>query len=245
VRDSSGKRVLDSNSLPIALGIASPTQVAFYATSTNRVTVDGDPIDPVTGQPQLADNALWYATTNTPANPTDPTQINYGNDKPLFYAKLPTANIEQPQLRPTLQIQATNSNPAAGAVPIQGPNANDGTRWMQRARTTEFNLIVASNDVPSRALSASLGETNGGMQNLPRFMENWRGLTTSIAGSFIQFKRSAYATAPYQSVLNDPANGSVFNAKLFDTPFDTRSTYRIETQRYDRLFLSTQSGMGI
>jgi hypothetical protein len=228
VRDSSGKRVLDSNSLPIALGIASPTQVAFYATSTNRVTVDGDPIDPVTGQPQLADNALWYATTNTPANPTDPTQINYGNDKPLFYAKLPTANIEQPQLRPTLQIQATNSNPAAGAVPIQGPNANDGTRWMQRARTTEFNLIVASNDVPSRALSASLGETNGGMQNLPRFMENWRGLTTSIAGSFIQFKRSAYATAPYQSVLNDPANGSVFNAKLFDTPFDTRSTYRIQ-----------------
>ena len=234
VRDSSGKLFLDSNSLPIALGIASPTQVDFYATSTTPVTVDGTSINPVTGQPQLADNALWYATTNTPATPTDPTQINYGNDKPLFYVKLPTVNggvpntVEQPQLRPTLQIQATNSNPAAGAAPGLGPNANDGTRWMQRARTTEFNLLVASNDVPSRALSASLGETNGGMQNLPRFMENWRGLTTSIAGSFIQFKRSAYATAPYQSVLNDPATGSVFNAKLFDTPFDTRSTYRIQ-----------------
>ncbi|MEG4112096.1 MULTISPECIES: hormogonium polysaccharide biosynthesis protein HpsA [unclassified Microcoleus] len=231
VRDNSGKLVLDSNSRPIALGIASPTAVAFYATSTTPVTVDGTPITPVTGQPQLADNALWYATTNTPANPNAPTQINYGKDKPLFYAKLPTATVEQPQLRPTLQIQATNSNPVAGLVPIQGPNANDGTRWMQRARTTEFNLIVASNDVPSRALSASLGETNGGMQNLPRFMENWRGLTTSIAGSFIQFKRSAYATAPYQSVL-DIATTTPFNAKIFDSrleiPADTRSIYRVQ-----------------
>ncbi|MEG4352425.1 hormogonium polysaccharide biosynthesis protein HpsA [Microcoleus sp. LAD1_D5] len=231
VRDSSGKLVLDNpNSLPIALGITS-NAVAFYATSTTAVTVDGTAITPVTGQPQLADNALWYATTKTPLAPNTPTQIDYGNANPLFYAKLPTANVEQPQLRPTLQIQATNSNPVAGLVPIQGPNANDGTRWMQRARNTEFNLIVASNDVPSRALSPSLGETNGGMQNLPRFMENWRELTTSIAGSFIQFKRSAYATAPYQSVL-DIANTSPFNAKIFDSrldiPADTRSIYRVQ-----------------
>ncbi|UNU26279.1 hormogonium polysaccharide biosynthesis protein HpsA [Microcoleus vaginatus] len=232
VRNSLGKLVLDSsNNLPIALGIASPTAVAFYATSTNPVTVDGTPITPVTGQPQLADNALWYATTKTPLTPNAATQIDYGNANPLFYAKLPTATVEQPQLRPTLQIQATNSNPVAGLVPIQGPNANDGTRWMQRARTTEFNLIVASNDVPSRALSSTLGETNGGMQNLPRFMENWKGLTTSIAGSFIQFKRSAYATAPYQSVL-DIATTTPFNAKIFDSrleiPADTRSIYRVQ-----------------
>jgi type II secretory pathway pseudopilin PulG len=230
VRDISGKLVL-SNSLPIALGITSPTKVDFYATSTTAVPVDGTPINPVTGQPQLAENALWYATTTTPNTPNDPTKIDYGNDKPLFYAKLPIANVEQPQLRPTLQIQATNSNPVAGLTPPLGPNANDGTRWMQRARTTEFNLIVASNDVPSRAISSTLGETNGGMQNLPRFMENWKELTTSIAGSFIQFKRSAYATAPYQSIL-DIATTTSFNAKIFDSrleiPADTRSIYRVQ-----------------
>lgn len=225
VRDSLGKLVLDRNNLPIARGIASPTQVDFYATSTNPVSVDGTPITPVTGQPQLADNALWYATTTTPTTPNDPTKIDYGNDKPLFYAKLPTANVEQPQLRPTLQIQATNSTPAGGGAPGIAALAND-MRWIQKALTTEFNLIVASNDVPSRAISATLGDTNGGMQNLPRFMENWKGLTNSIAGSFIQFKRSAYATAPYLSLFND--SGSSFNAKLFETD-TTNVTYKIET----------------
>ncbi len=234
VRNSSGKLVFDSKNFPIALGIASPTQVAFYATSTNAVSVDGTTINPnpVTGQPQLADNALWYATTTTPNTPTG--GIDYGNDKPLFYAKLPTGTggvantVEQPQLRPTLQIRATNSNPVAGPLPGQGPNANDGTRWMQKARDTEFNLIVASNDVPSRALTTTLGETNGGMQNLPRFMENWKDLTTSIAGSFIQFKRSAYATAPYQSVLNaSTAPAAPYNTKLFDTD-STPTTYRVQ-----------------
>ncbi|MEG5001083.1 hormogonium polysaccharide biosynthesis protein HpsA [Microcoleus sp. B4-D4] len=226
VRDNSGKLFLDSNGRPIALGIASPTQVAFYGTSTNPVTVDATPITPVTGQPQLADNALWYATTKTPLTPNAPAQIDYGNTNPLFYAKLPTANVEQPQLRPTLQIQATNSNPAGGGTPGIGNNANE-MRWIQKAKTTEFNLIVASNDIPSRRLSATLGDNNGGMQNLPRFMENWKGLKNSIAGSFIQFKRSAYATAPYQSVL--ATTGSAFTAKLFETASDSASPYKIET----------------
>ncbi len=230
------KLVLDGT-IPVALGI-NADKVAFYATGGD-VSVDGRTPDPkittknlTSDRPQLADNALWYATTTTPTTPTG--GIDYGNDKPLFYAKLPTGTggvantVEQPQLRPTLQIQATNSNPVAGAIPVRGPNANDGTRWMQRALTTEFNLIVASNDVPSRALTPTLGETNGGMQNLPRFMENWKDLTTSIAGSFIQFKRSAYATAPYQSVLNaSTAPAAPYNTKLFDTD-STPTTYRVQ-----------------
>ena len=139
--------------------------------------------------------------------------------------------VEQPQLRPTLQIQATNSQPAGGGTPGTGSNDGNDIRWVQKARTTEFNLIVASNDVPSRAMSATIGDTNGGLQNLPRFMENWKGQTNSIAGSFIQFKRSAYATAPFLSVINDPASGSLFKAKLFDTPSDVATTYRIESSQ--------------
>jgi hypothetical protein len=227
VRNISGKLVLDSNSLPIALGIASPTKVDFYATSTTQVSVDGTPINPVTGQPQLADNALWYATVKTGA-------IDYNNNQPLFYAKLPTGTggvantVEQPQLRPTLQIQATNTQPASGTSPQIGntqSNQADKMRWIQKAGSTEFNLIVASNDVPSRALSSTFGDTNGGLQNLPRFIEDWKGKTNTIAGSFIQFKRSAYATAPYLSIIG--------NAKLFDTPTDIptapTTTYRLET----------------
>ncbi|MEG4484763.1 hormogonium polysaccharide biosynthesis protein HpsA [Microcoleus sp. D2_18a_B4] len=238
LRNSSGanqnKLVLDGT-IPVALGINSSNQVAHYATGNPvNVTISSGALSVSTtaGQPAPKPNALWYATTTT-ANRTG--GMDYGNDKPLFYAKLPTVSggvpntVEQPQLRPTLQIQATNSQPAGGGVPGIGTNANE-MRWVQKARTTEFNLIVASNDVPSRAISATLGDTNGGMQNLPRFMENWKGLTHSIAGSFIQFKRSSYATAPYLSVINDTASGSLFKAKLFDYDSGYPSTpYKIET----------------
>jgi hypothetical protein len=219
--------------IPVPLGINSSNQVAYYATG-NPVNVNTGTVvsvATVSGQPQPTDNALWYATTTTPNAPTG--GINYGNNQPLFYAKLPTNNgggvantVEQPQLRPTLQIQAPNlaNGPLSGAK-----LANLDTRWIQKAKTTEFNLIVASNDVPSRALSPTLGDSNGGMQNLPRFMENWQGLKNFIAGSFIQFKRSAYATAPYVSIITKDA-GSPFNPKLFDyDPNSLTYPYQIET----------------
>src|SRR6476469_10057887 len=228
LRNSAGanqnKLVLDGT-IPVALGINNSSKVAHYAAGNSvNVTISTGllPVPTAAGQPEPKANALWYATTTTPATPTGGT--NYGNDKPLFYAKLPTGTggvantVEQPQLSPTLQIQATNSQPAAGGTPGTGTFGNE-MRWVQKARTTEFNLIVASNDVPSRAISATVGDFNGGLQNLPRFVENWKGLTNSIAGSFIQFKRSAYATAPYQSVLT--------NAPVFDTA-STNATYRIE-----------------
>jgi hypothetical protein len=228
VRHSSGaneNKLVFNGIIPVAMGINASNQVAFYGGATGSVPVDGGSITANSGTPKALSNALWYATTTTPNTPT--VGMNYASTNPLFYAKLPAVStVEQPQLRPALQIEKTTSTPSGGT----DSNANNATRWIQRARPTEFNLIVASNDVPSRAISATLGDTNGGMQNLPRFMENWQDLTHSIAGSFIQFKRSAYATAPYLSVINDPATGSLFKAKLFD--YDTTypsPPYKIET----------------
>ena len=224
ITGTKANRLVFNGSIPVALGI-NGTAVAFYGGApSSSVPVDGGtPITTASGTtPTAVANSLWYATTTTPATPTG--GIDYASTNPLFYAKLPTVTggvpntVEQPQLRPTLQIQATNSQPAGGGTPGTGTYANE-MRWVQKARTTEFNLIVASNDVPSRALSSTLGDFNGGLQNLPRFVENWKDLTNSIAGSFIQFKRSAYATAPYQSVLS--------NTLVFDTA-STNATYQIE-----------------
>jgi hypothetical protein len=229
---NSHELVPDGN-IPVALGINTSDQVDFYANG-GSVSVDGGSIiTTVSDTPKAIDNSLWYATTTTPATPTG--GIDYGSTNHLFYAKLPTfsggvaSTVEQPRARPTLQIyRATNTLPTSGNIPQEGVVANAGTRWVQRALDTEFNLIVASNDVPSRELSPTLGESNGGMQNLPRFMENWQGKKSSIAGSFIQFKRSAYATAPYQSVINDPTNPDM-NAKTFDDSALTPATYKIQT----------------
>ena len=232
---SAPKNLVLATNIPVALGINASDQVAFYADG-NSVNVNGGSTIPTNaGTPKPILNSLWYATTTNPADPADPKAIDYGNTNPLFYAKLPTvgstvgvaSTVEQPRLKPTLQIQATNSIPGPG--PLLAGDQAQLTQWMQKAQSTEFNVIVASNDVPSRKLSATLGETNGGVQNLPRFMENWDQLTTSIAGSFIQFKRSAYATAPYQSVINDITTGSLLKTKIFnDDPADTSANYRIQ-----------------
>ena len=62
---------------------------------------------------------------------------------------------------------------------------------------------MATGDTPSLNIDGAVGDFNGGLQNLPRFLENWSvpELTTNIKGSFIQLNRSAFSTAPYQSIL--------------------------------------------
>jgi hypothetical protein len=191
-------------------------------------------------------NSLWLATTaaypiSTGAN------VTYGSD-PLPYvfnqarkdgsgAELPQLDIQsapatppppavpttvakgsQPLLMPVLQIQTV----AAAGSPLIMKN----TGWMPRAVETTFNMVAASNDTPSRAMGNGFGDFNGGLQNLPRFLENWydgaQETPANIQGSFIQFNRSAYSTAPYQPILNPRAPQQVdLETKLrslFDAP---------------------------
>jgi len=90
-----------------------------------------------------------------------------------------------------------------------GSGGGQTTRWITQPvnNGTTFNLIVGAGDTPSRALNGALGDFNGGLQNLPRFLEIWSdsGTNTSIAnnikGSFVQQNRSAFSTAPYLPIL--------------------------------------------
>ncbi|MEG5173551.1 hormogonium polysaccharide biosynthesis protein HpsA [Microcoleus sp. B3-D7] len=104
----------------------------------------------------------------------------------------------QPLLVPVLQLM--NSG---------GGGGGQQTRWIIQPGNngTTFNLIVGAGDTPSRALNNALGDFNGGLQNLPRFLEIWSDSTggTSIAnnikGSFVQQNRSTFSTAPYLPIL--------------------------------------------
>jgi Tfp pilus assembly protein PilX len=88
------------------------------------------------------------------------------------------------------------------ANPTPNPNTIDVARhgnWLPIATETTFNLIIAAGDTPPRP-----NEDNGGLHNFPRFLENWNptgtvsdAIKARISGSFIQIKRSEYATAPY------------------------------------------------
>jgi type II secretory pathway pseudopilin PulG len=188
-------------------------------------------------------NSLWFAT-GTGAPPTAPLTYNgstipylvntsaiAANTKdgsntqlPTLAAALPipdatpsyapppsaTYNGSQPLLMPVLQLQNVGNPPINGTSGL-------ATGWIPRAIDTTFNLIIGANDTPSRTLGGGIGDFNGGLQNLPRFLESWGqgGVVTNIRGSFIQLGRSAFSTAPYQPIL--PAGyalGSI--TSLFD-----------------------------
>ncbi|MEQ9355669.1 hormogonium polysaccharide biosynthesis protein HpsA [Coleofasciculus chthonoplastes] len=210
LRDAQNRLVLNpNNNTPVVLGIDG-SNVNYYSYSSS-FNVNGQTT--VAGVPPSVPNALWFRTTTTSADPT--TNPSYYGQNPLFY-QTPLAvttpgvgTTQQPLLVPVLQIQTLDDD-----VPTDNNLTPLGdTEWMQKPPTntaTTFNLIIVGGDTPTRDsgfAGAPVAEFNGGMPNFPIFLENWdRGggsnaVTTSINGSFIQFKRSAYATAPFLSVL--------------------------------------------
>ncbi len=220
-RNNSGQLVDASNNVPanlagfslIALGINSLNQVQTY-TSGNV--------------PNTNPNALWFATTtvNTPL-PILST-INYDKTYPLFYTFPPSPDAySQPLLEPVIQLQVTNQGPTS-TNDYSGNLANSSTvvkntRWLSRATPTIFNLLIAAGDTPGRVGNATKQtyERNGGLHNFVRFLENWDNVDININGSFIQFKRSAYATAPYQALVRPTPNGAPTANSIFNRTLNT------------------------
>jgi len=174
---------------------------------------------PYPSVPEPAANALWFKTSS---DRTDPTQGgNYEATSPLFYqTPLAAGTTQQPLLVPVLQIQTPTGSPARGGnfgAVVSGEALDKN--WMQAPtdQKTTFNLVMAVGDSPTRPTRysyAPVPEFNGGMPNLPVFLEDWESAkrVVSISGSFIQIKRSAYATAPFLSILdtNAGSGGGIF-----------------------------------
>jgi hypothetical protein len=164
--------------------------------------------------PDLANNALWFQTRNVAAK-------NWGSEFPLWYYDPATPDTSrtfgsssgtlQPLLVPVLQIHAgpttiTSTNITPFPSGSNTDTIDEKSWWLQGPSSLggRFNLIVGTGDTPARP-----GEFNGGLQNLPRFLENFNSQgqqkSTIIFGSFLQTGRSKYATAPYQAMKSDAA----------------------------------------
>jgi hypothetical protein len=190
-------------------------------------------------------NTLWFTITKSES--AKPNTKNYSNNNILFY-RFPTVaqdgiaadNTFQPLLEPILQIQS----PKATIKDIDNYDTYDNitsnggdsdrvkkSRWLSRAKATTFNVVLAAGDTPARAGNSNF-ERNGGLHNFVRLLENWDGVSANISGSFIQFKRSIFATAPWQAFVRPSSGGdpSVFS--------------RFGTERQNRRYLtdSTQKG---
>jgi hypothetical protein len=234
------KLVLDGSKRPVPIGIKNDVSgevVEYYPYGSGNISIDPDgtgpriPVSFAAGNlPHIPPNpgTLWFKTATNPANP--PTSGgNYGYSKPLFYQKalaepVPGSQVgttEQPLLVPVLQLHLPTklSEPNYFSFPTDGTAVEaSGKNWMQTPTDTTFNLIIAAGDTPTRNADPITGtppEFNGGLPNFPIFLENWNGtVTAKIKGSFIQVKRSAYATAPYVDLLTTTAP----NSRIFGYP---------------------------
>jgi hypothetical protein len=192
---------------------------------------------------------LWFRTSNsTPSTPNG--TASYQNNLPLFYYSPVDADGNgspdldaQPILVPVLQIHDAKNNPG-NTFRTDGANQLQNEfyqRWLKQANAnTTFNITFVAGISPSRP-----EETSAGLQNFARFLEDWTGIETKISGSFIQFIRSTFATAPLAPVARGNAgvntatitnNLSVFDYVLDVYPINaaggTSSFYRAPGRRW-------------
>ncbi|MBA3922759.1 MAG: hypothetical protein H0X31_14105, partial [Nostocaceae cyanobacterium] len=174
-------------------------------------------------RPRLHLRSLWFSTING-------TAMDYGYNYPLRIINIKgisgTDKHEQPLLAPVVQLQYPTATPGNSQSATPNDNNIDATgvnvSWIQKVTAaTETNLIIAHGNTPARP-----SETNGGLENFVRYLEVWNNTPHSISGSFIQFKRSLYATAPWQTLISSANGGSYSgNGGIFGYP----QTYRTGT----------------
>ena len=200
---------ISSTNPPVALGI-----------NTSGNVVEATFADAASTPRTTQNNTLWFQTNNGGTDRSWGSNYRLWYFNPAYYSN-PTATVanvvdttfvanslvRQPLLVPILQLNSTTTTPGgttAVSTAATGDQAQK-TRWMPRSSPIEANLVLTTSDVPARP-----AELNGGMQNLPRFIENWNeAIETNIAGSFLQKGRSEYASAPYLS-LRDTAGVHLF-----------------------------------
>jgi type II secretory pathway pseudopilin PulG len=121
---------------------------------------------------------------------------------------------DEPLLLPILQLHSPEGSPgsAFGSEPIE-------RRWLPRATPTTFNAVFIMGDSPQRPLpgvARNPAEYGGGLGNFPRFLEVWQQqgsntpIPNSISGGFIQFKKSVFASAPFESIDDPGRDTSLF-----------------------------------
>ncbi|HBB33393.1 MAG TPA: hypothetical protein DDZ80_17740 [Cyanobacteria bacterium UBA8803] len=225
--DSSGNLINTTAQLPVPLGIEDSTNKikGFPYTTTSSL-----PNMNTSALPKNGANALWFKTAITRTSPTASPSFTPTNALFIQSSAIGTA---QPLLAPVLQIHATTGITASpNSTPGVSGNQAHLTFWMQRATLTIANLIFATGDNPMRT---NPGEPNGGLQNFVRLVENWQpnGATqrAQITGSFIQFKKSAYATAPFRHLLNTNAAGVIFGYMQTYNSSTAVNPYYLEPQR--------------
>jgi hypothetical protein len=180
---------IDPATVPISMGPAGTPTTLF---STKRYGCQGNPT-----------NITSYLTLNRPnSNPTPSSttfrnrwlRVNKGetifrdDTLKLGYYDDGRSPIRINQVGNPIRDSGTPYT-ATSYYPISKPEYRSISATPNAQRV---NAILVSGIVPSRT-----GQSYGGLQNFPRFLENWEGKRLYISGAFIQLNFSSYATGPF------------------------------------------------
>jgi hypothetical protein len=113
-------------------------------------------------------------------------------------------------------FNTTQTRPAAvysDAVTILSPN------WNPQNSSNSISSRTAANDTVNAALLTGNVPSDGnyysgGVENFPRFLENWSGCTFTYNGSMVCMFNSQVAIAPW------PGTGTVYNPPTRNWAFD-------------------------
>ncbi len=98
-------------------------------------------------------------------------------------------------------------------------NDSDSTKDVSQrvATNTTYNTAIISGIVPSGTAG---GNYSGGVENFPRFLEDWTGDTLTYYGSMVELFPSKYFTGAWgkSNVYNPPTRNWYFDTNFYTTP---------------------------
>jgi hypothetical protein len=212
--DASGVDI--STTVSSAISFVQMYDARQAAGSATKIKVLNINVGLLTASGKFPANGLLYAANNAEGSGLSANGVRLSNGSTLP-SKLTVVSEDPVYIKGDYNtVQKKGAAVIGDAVNLLSNAWNDskvrGT--LPAATDTTFNVAMVAGN-----LNTSVGGYNGGLENLPRFHENWSGRTCSIAGSFVNTWYSQYATGAWNiggNYYNPPAR-----VWTYDTAFNT------------------------
>lgn len=203
---NAGLKIIDNTAyvdgVPVVLPPGTLSTGSFWNVRENKeITVTNIDISLLNTSGWFPANGLLYAS-RTDAGPSQPNSIRLINGSTL---NGPLTVVSNDPVYIKGDYNSINKRPAAvicDALNILSNNWNDSTGIDSRvaSNTTVNSAFIAGNN------NTSVGDYNGGLENYPRFLENWSGKTLTYRGSFVGLWNSQVAQGHWNRGGYSPPN---------------------------------------
>lgn len=178
---------IDINALESIVG-ASTNGVVYMTRDDATPDTDGNEFSPDSNREVSGFKLVNSSTLNNPQTIVSDLPVYVQGNFNKHTSDNPEADTWKPCAIVADAITVLSSNWDDSKSNWEDPAVNPGTS-MPAAVSTEYNFVFITGNVPTQT-----GQYSGGLENFPRFLENWSGKTVDISGGFIQLFRSKYAT---------------------------------------------------